>query len=141
MWYLDTSVLIAAVTSEIGTIAATQFLEQLGPGEACISDLVFSECYAALAMKVRLRELDTAGRDLARQNLLEILPPPQDWLAIERPDFQHAARLCDDFATGLRAPDALHLAVAIRNGLIMVTLDRKLALAARASGHVAQIPM
>jgi len=52
--------------------------------------------------------------------------------AVMREDYRIAARLADQYTTGLRAGDALHLAVASSNGATLVSLDRSLVLAAEA---------
>ena len=45
-----------------------------------------------------------------------------------------AARFADQYALGLRAGDALHLAICADRGAIICTLDRRLAEAALALG-------
>ncbi len=55
-------------------------------------------------------------------------------LPITRLDFRTAARFADQYATGLRAGDALHLAVAADHGVRIGALDRTLVLAAEALG-------
>ena len=63
-----------------------------------------------------------------------LLPPGQAEVALRDLDAAAAARLADQHATGLRAGDSLHLAVASRRGARMRTLDRRLAAAAEALG-------
>lgn len=53
---------------------------------------------------------------------------------ITRLDFRTAARFADQYATGLRAGDALHLAVAADHGVRIGALDRTLVSAAEALG-------
>jgi len=48
-------------------------------------------------------------------------------LPVESDDFRTAALFCDQHALGLRAGDALHLAIAARHGAELCTLDRQLA--------------
>lgn len=48
--------------------------------------------------------------------------------------FREAARLADRSESGLRAGDALHLAITAGEGLVLATLDRKLAEAGRMLG-------
>lgn len=56
-----------------------------------------------------------------------------------RADFDRAALMLGDFAMGLRAPDALHLAiVANRQELTLVTFDASLSAAARKLGIAVQ---
>ena len=55
-------------------------------------------------------------------------------LPVPPPAFALAARFCDMNATGLRAGDALHLAVASLGGHALATLDKVMAEAAGAVG-------
>jgi predicted nucleic acid-binding protein len=59
------------------------------------------------------------------ENSLVLLPVTSD-------HFRTAARFADDHALGLRAPDALHLAIAAGHGATLVTLDRRLSAAGKA---------
>jgi predicted nucleic acid-binding protein len=43
---------------------------------------------------------------------------------IERADFESSAALCEPHASGLRTPDALHAAVALRLRLMLIMTDR-----------------
>ena len=49
-------------------------------------------------------------------------------------DFREAARLLLEVSTGLRGPDALHLAIARRRGAILYTFDQTLLRAAATLG-------
>ncbi len=53
---------------------------------------------------------------------------------------ERAGRLLERFELGLRAGDALHLAIAQRLGTPLVTLDRRLATAAAAVGLEVIVP-
>jgi predicted nucleic acid-binding protein len=55
-------------------------------------------------------------------------------LPMARLDFRMAARLADQHALGLRAGDALHLALCAHHGATLCTLDRRLSDAAPALG-------
>ncbi|MDO8862700.1 type II toxin-antitoxin system VapC family toxin [Haliea sp. E1-2-M8] len=55
-------------------------------------------------------------------------------LQVTAGDFNAAARYADQFKTGLRAGDALHLALAANHGARLVTLDKGLAKAAKGLG-------
>ena len=89
-----------------------------------------TEFSAALSVKVRTGDIDSHFRSatLARFNrltftALEIVP-------VAREHFRTAARFADHYALGLRAGDALHLAVAADRNATLVTLDRRLVAAA-----------
>jgi predicted nucleic acid-binding protein len=66
----------------------------------------------------------------------------QDWLAaqpasdlaISGQQFRTAARYADQYALGLRAGDALHLAICADHGATLCTLDRRLGEAGAALG-------
>jgi predicted nucleic acid-binding protein len=60
-------------------------------------------------------------------------------LPIEGPQFRVATRLCDQFAPGLRAGDALHLAVAFDRGATLCSLDRRQVDAAGALGVMPEL--
>ena len=55
-------------------------------------------------------------------------------LPISASQFRTAARFADQFALGLRAGDALHLAVCADHGVTLCTLDRRLGAAGPALG-------
>jgi len=53
--------------------------------------------------------------------------------------FQTAARLADQYRLGIRAGDALHLAIALDRGATLCTLDKRLAEAGAALGVSAKL--
>ena len=55
-------------------------------------------------------------------------------------DIANCDRLIRDFALKLSVPDALHLAVAMAEGIPLVTFDQRLAFAARAVRHPVVLP-
>jgi predicted nucleic acid-binding protein len=63
---------------------------------------------------------------------LEVLP-------VSVPAFYAAAGYAGQTALGLRAGDALHLAVAAEQGATLVSLDRRLVEAARTLGVAAEL--
>lgn len=140
MAYIDTSVLVAAMTRESRTASIQRWLAAQPPDQLCISDWTMTEFSAALSMKVRMRHLDEVARAEVlttfasmTQNSFEVLP-------VSRKDFALAARLADQHGSGLRAGDALHLGIAANARKIIVSLDRALVKAALAAGIHAQIP-
>jgi hypothetical protein len=60
-------------------------------------------------------------------------------LPISGAQFCIAARFADQYVLGLRAADALHLAIAVDHGATIVTLDQRLAEAATALGVSARL--
>jgi predicted nucleic acid-binding protein len=134
MHYLDTSVLVAAMTRETRTATTQRWLGAQAAGSLAISDWVITEFSAALAMKLRLGALETAHRAEALRVFTTLVDESFHVLGTSAMEFRVAAKYADQHKTGLRAGDALHLAIAAGHGAGLVTLDRKLAAAARSLG-------
>lgn len=134
MLYLDTSLLVAAVTNEQRTAEIQQWLAAQSPEELTISDWVITEFSAALSMKVRRGHLDPTQRADVLAQFTAMAEASFTTLNVSSLDFRTAARLADQHATGLRAGDALHLAIAANHGLRLCALDRSLVSAAQSLG-------
>jgi uncharacterized protein len=139
MHYVDTSVLVAALTNETRTAATQRWLAAQPPGELAISDWVITEFSGALAMKLRLRTLEPEHRTEALRVFAALVEESFHVLGASGTDFRVAARFADQHKIGLRAGDALHLAIASAHGTGLITLDRKLAAAARSLGVSCEI--
>ena len=130
MIYCDTSLLVTALTVEDRTAQVQAWLTTRTEGELCISLWVVTEFSSALSLKLRRGEMpvDERARIISnwhalRQDHLAMLPVPENAFAL-------AAQFCDRFESGLRAGDALHLAVAALGGHSLATLDQTMARAA-----------
>lgn len=139
MYYLDTSLLVAALTNEPRTDEAQRWLASKPSAQLAISDWVITEFSAALSIKLRTDQLRPRDRAEAvslftslREESLEVLP-------LSRLDFHTAARFADQYSTGLRSGGALHLAVAANHGLRLVALDQGLVRAAEATAVSAEL--
>ena len=128
--YLDTSLLVAALTHEPETARMQKWLAAQRAGDLAISEWVATEFSAALSMKVRSRSIEALHRAAANAALMRLIEESFEMLAITTEQFRNAARYSEKSSVGLRAGDALHLAVAADNGATIVTLDRRLAEAA-----------
>ncbi|MDY0167999.1 MAG: type II toxin-antitoxin system VapC family toxin [Thermoguttaceae bacterium] len=133
MVYIDTSVLVACYCPEPRSSVAEEVLHD--SGGAVISRLVELEFCSAVALKLRMGEFDrtTATRvtSFLRRHLED------EFYAVVPIGSQEYEQACDwigQFSTVLRAPDALHLAAAHRNNLLMATADQSLARAAAELG-------
>lgn len=130
--YLDTCLLVSLFHNDAGYSAAEAWLARSCAQELWISHWVLLAFASATALRIRRGELDRArGEDLQveldtfRAERLALLEPrAEDFLLA-----QSWLRL--DPASGLRAGDALHLAVAHRQGLTVVSADHVLVNAAR----------
>jgi predicted nucleic acid-binding protein len=132
--YLDTSVLVAALTREAKTGAVQLWLGEREPGELAISDWVVTEFSAALSIRLRTGQLDEAARADALSAFTNLCADSLSSLTISGLHFRTAARFAEHHALGLRAGDALHLAICADHGRTLATLDRRLGQAGLALG-------
>jgi predicted nucleic acid-binding protein len=134
MPYLDTSVLVCALTNEAQTSRMQDWLGAQAAGELVISPWVATEFSAALSIKVRRQEFGPEHRAAALSAFTRLSAESFVFLPISEREFQTAARFADQAPLGLRAGDALHLAMAADHGIMLATLDRRLAEAGAALG-------
>lgn len=126
MHYLDTSVLTAYYSPEERSARIQKLLSRIeGP---TISPLVEVEFCCAIARKVRSADMEasTALRifSLMRLHLAE---PRLHVVPIGTAHYNLARDWIAQLASPLRVLDALHLAVAFSNNLVLVTADKRLA--------------
>lgn len=134
MLYLDTSLVVAALTSEAATPCILQWLAEQEPAELLVSDWTITEVSSALAIKVRTGKLDVEHRATALSAFNMLLSDSLTVAGVTRENFRTAARFADQFGLGIRAGDALHMAVAADHSATLHTLDQRLASAGPALG-------
>ncbi|MBT5263711.1 MAG: type II toxin-antitoxin system VapC family toxin [Rhodospirillaceae bacterium] len=139
MAYLDTSVLVAALTNEIATSRVQTWLGAQQPGDLFVSDWVTTELSSVLSIKMRTGQLEMEHRAAALAMFARLVSDSLTILPISGAYFRTAARFADQHALGLRADDALHLAVAGDQGQTLVTLDQRLASASLTLGVSTQL--
>ena len=114
MIYVDTSVWVAFFVNEIHTARVQAWMSAHEVMGLACADWVKTEYASALSIKSRRGELDRDRFTHAQLGFGEVSVGGLTWLDVEPPDFVSAASFCADPAAGLRASDALHLAVALR---------------------------
>jgi len=124
--YVDTAVIVAALTVEPGTSRAQAWIAAQTSDDLLISDWVIAEFSSALSIKVRTGQIDVQLRAAAlaafgrfRLNRFAVLP-------VTSGNFRTAAIFADRHDLGLKASDALHLAIASEHGATLCSFDRRL---------------
>jgi uncharacterized protein len=125
---------VAALTKERASERVQSWLGEQAPEELAISEWVVTEFSSALSLKLRSGQIEAAHRADALVSFARLCAASIAVLSVTVPQFRTAARFADDNSLGLRAGDALHLAVCADHGATLATLDRRLSQAGGALG-------
>jgi predicted nucleic acid-binding protein len=131
--YLDASAILPILVEEAGSAAVDQFISR-HDDPLTVSEFASAEVASALSRLVRTGRLTPDDVSLRLSDF-------DAWRAtatldadLTAADSRLAGVFVRRFDLGLRAPDALHLAICRREGLKLITLDRRMAAAARELG-------
>jgi predicted nucleic acid-binding protein len=108
---LDTSLLVTALTNGTETRRMQAWLGEQEPRSLVISDWVITEFSAGLSMKLRAGQIEVSHRTDALVMFNRLSVETFTVLLVSGLQFRTAARFADHYALGLRAADALHLAI------------------------------
>lgn len=138
MFYLDTSFVAPLVIAENSSNAVEAWVLKVDPGELATSLWTRVELSSLVSRKVRMGELsDTNAREVRRE-FERLLGESFKMLAPTAADFATATQYLEAPKTGLRAGDALHLAIAANHGASKIlTLDQGFL----AAGKVLKLPV
>ena len=131
-FYLDTSVIVSWLIGDVNSGRADGWLAGHNQAQLAVSDWSIPEVSSALARLIRMKRLTNADWTRGLQKFSAMRTSNFETLSVRTGHFGRAAALVDQYTLGLRAPDALHLAVAESVGATMVTFDDRLADACRA---------
>ena len=131
MVYVDTSVLVALLTNEATAKRIMKWLAEesrpLVSGDWCVTEFA-----SALALKQRTSQIDQRQRNAVWREFNEFCDGTIRLVPLGREVFSDAATLVHKSKNGLRAGDALHLALAVRLQVAaFFTLDARLAESAK----------
>lgn len=136
--YLDTSLLIPLFIKEPRTPDVHAWFSAIAAPALVVSEWGVTEFASAASIKTRTGEIDGDERAKAQEAFRRFVTGKVKRVEPETADFQRAAELCDCWQLGVRAGDALHLAIAERLGLTICTLDKGMLDAARALGMLVE---
>lgn len=132
MIYLDTSFLAPFYIQEATSASVETILLNIPTDKLAISDWTTVEFTSLVSRRVRMNELNLEQMEAIIHSFQEDSSQSYTVFTVTTADFILASEFIQQWETGLRAGDALHLAI-VRNHSIenLLSLDRKLIDAAR----------
>ena len=124
MVYLDTSFVAPLVIAEDSSGAVEAYVLKVKSGELTTSMWTQVELSSLVSRKVRMGELSDSQAEVVRREFDRVLGESFEMLTPTAADFAAAAKYLEIPKSGLRAGDALHLAIAANHrAKRILTLD------------------
>ncbi|WP_353572795.1 type II toxin-antitoxin system VapC family toxin [Candidatus Albibeggiatoa sp. nov. BB20] len=133
MRYLDTSFILPLFVQEPNSEHVSNSLQSVLHKELAISSWVKVEFSSALARRVRMKEISDEFAKSVLQRFSSVIRHYQ-LIDPSTADFELATELLQNFHSGLRAGDALHLGIVLNRRATLYTLDVKFANVAMSLG-------
>ena len=137
--YLDTSVVVTLLTNEPDSGHVAKWLETHLSETLAVSEWVTTEVSSALSIKVRSRQISSEVRAAALVDYKRMVADTLETLPIAESHFRAATGFIERGQSGLRAGDALHVAIAAAHGAAIVSRDRLMTVAASELGFGAHL--
>lgn len=137
--YFDTSVVVSLIVKDVRTPKAIAWFERTAP-TPIVSNLVKLEFAATVSRYFRSQQLSEIDADRIFAFFDNWSSEKTQCVNVVAEDIDRATRIFRIFATKLAGPDAIHLAIAARSGVPIVTFDQRLAAAARMQTVEAIVP-
>ncbi len=135
MRYFDTSFLVPLILPEATSEPIAGFFETLPADDLVVSHWTRVEFASLLAREARMGNLDAAAAHEASSRFERMVEESFVVLLPNRDDFDRATDWLNRFDTGLRAGDALHLAIARNHGAEAIySLDKVMIAAGKTLG-------
>jgi len=137
MHYVDTSVLIAYLAPEKYSAQAEEALRNPAHYPLVLSTWTETELVSAFGIKCRTGQMDETQMQKALAQYAALRGYFVHLQVLDE-DFRCAANLLQNWRAGLRAGDALHLALAQRHSSVILSLDERLVKAGWQAGIAAK---
>lgn len=136
--YADTCILLPLFFRDPSTEAALAWLEQAGKETIQISPWTRAEFASAAGIMARRGDISAQLHEEGLERFDRLVSTRLALEAVDTTDFERARNWIADYRSGLRAGDALHLAVCARLNARLCTADEALARAATEVGVAVQ---
>ena len=140
MYYLDTAIFLSTHFAETTSQAISTWLKK-HPEPLATSPWALAECASACGIRVRRGDISADLASTVLTSIRQLITESCHVLPVQQEDYLQATHWLADFQLGLRAGDALHLAVVQRHGATLVSYDAVLLRAAKTLGVAAVNPV